>query len=59
MAKPEYPSTEGHLEPVTWDSVKDAELDDSLRATPAQRLIWLEEVIRLAWTAGASKMDTD
>ena len=28
--------------PVTWDEVKEAELDDALRATPAQRLAWLE-----------------
>lgn len=59
MTKPKYPRTEEHLDPVTWDTVKDAELDDSLRATPAQRLIWLEEAIRLAWMAGARKMDAD
>lgn len=58
MTKPKYPPTEERLDPVTWETVKDAELDDSLRATPAQRLIWLEEAIRLAWMAGASKMDT-
>lgn len=37
----------------------DAELDDALRATPAQRLAWLEGAIKLAWTADASKMDED
>ncbi len=41
--------------PVTWDEVKEAELDDALRATPAQRLAWLEEAIKLAWLAGANK----
>lgn len=50
-------STEDSMHPVTWDEVKDAELDDALRATPAQRLAWLEEAIRLAWQAGASKRE--
>jgi len=45
------------LWPVTWDEVKEAELDDALRATPAQRLAWLEEALRLAWKAGAIKRD--
>ena len=38
------------LFPVTWDQVKEAELDDALRATPAQCL---------AWAAGASKGDRE
>jgi hypothetical protein len=42
---------------VTWDEVKEAELDDALRATPAQRLAWLEEALRLAWKAGAIKRE--
>jgi hypothetical protein len=42
------------LYPATSDEVKDAELDDALRATPAQRLAWLEEALRLAWKAGAN-----
>lgn len=41
--------------PVTWDEVKEAELDDALRATPAQRLAWLEEALKLAWMAGATR----
>lgn len=41
--------------PVTWDEVKEAELDDALRATPAQRLAWLEEALKLAWVAGATR----
>ena len=52
-------STGERLYPVTWDEVKEIELDDALRATPAQRLAWLEEAIRLAWMAGASKGDED
>ncbi len=47
------------LYPVTWDEVKDAELDDALRATPAQRLAWLEEALKLAWAAGASSGDVE
>jgi len=50
------PGIEGEpLHPVTWDEVKDAELDDALRATPAQRLAWLEDALKLAWAAGARK----
>ena len=59
MANSKSPPPEGRLYPVTWDEVKDAELDDALRATPAQRLAWLEAAIKLAWTAGASKDDKD
>ena len=59
MTNTKSPPTEERLCPVTWDEVKDAELDDALRATPAQRLAWLEEAIKLAWMAGASKGDKD
>ena len=45
------------LRPATWDEVKEAELDDALRATPAQRLAWLEEALRFAWKAGAIKSE--
>ena len=55
MVNTKSPPTQERLYPVTWDEVKDAELDDALRATPAQRLAWLEEAIKLAWMAGASK----
>lgn len=50
------PTGERH-HPVTWDEVKDAELDDALRASPGQRLAWLEEALKLAWMVGASKDD--
>ena len=43
------------LYPATWDEVKEVELDDALRATPAQRLAWLEEAMKLAWMVGATK----
>ena len=55
MTKTKPTSTNEPFYPVTWDEVKEAELDDALRATPAQRLAWLEEAMRLAWMAGATK----
>ena len=55
MAKPKFPSMDKHTHPVTWDEVKEAELDDALRATPTQRLAWLEEALKLAWSAGATR----
>ena len=59
MENTKPPPMEERLYPVTWDEVKDAELDDALRATPGQRLAWLEEALKLAWLAGASKSDKD
>ncbi|MEX2164619.1 MAG: hypothetical protein WD823_10295 [Sulfuricaulis sp.] len=50
-------SSEERLYPATWDEVKEVELEDSLRATPAQRLAWLEEALKLAWLAGAARED--
>lgn len=55
MAKAKPASTEKSFYPVTWDEVKEAELDDALRATPAQRLAWLEDALKLAWMAGATR----
>ena len=40
---------------MTWDEVKEAELDDALRATPAQRLAWLEEALEFARLAEAAR----
>jgi hypothetical protein len=34
--------------PVTWDAVKDEQLKIWLRATPAQRLAQMEEILELA-----------
>ena len=59
MANTKYPPSEERLYPVTWDEVKDAELEDALCATPAQRLAWLEEAIKIAWMAGANKVDPE
>ena len=39
--------------PVTWAAHRDDQLDRMLAVTPAQRLAWLEEMIRLAFLAGA------
>lgn len=55
MANIKFTAEGERLYPVTWDEVKEAELDDALRATPAQRLAWLEEALRFAWKAGAIK----
>ena len=55
MTNPNPDPKDERLYPVTWDEVKEAELDDTLRATPAQRLAWLEEALQLAWKAGAIK----
>ena len=37
----------------TWEVVEQAQLETMLRATPAQRLAWLEEALRLAHATGA------
>ena len=38
---------------VTWEDVERAQLETMLAATPAQRLAWLEEAMRLAHASGA------
>ena len=38
---------------VTWDGNRDALLDSTRAATPAQRLAWLEDAIEIAYRAGA------
>ena len=38
---------------VSWDEVDQAQLMTMLAATPAQRLAWLEEAMRLAYASGA------
>ena len=37
---------------ATWDGAKRQLLASTLKATPAQRLAWLEEVLELAYRAG-------
>lgn len=38
---------------ATWTGTKRAQLEAALSATPAQRLAWLEEAMRLAHASGA------
>ena len=38
---------------VTWEAVERAQLETMLTATPAERLAWLEEAMRLARASGA------
>ena len=40
-------------EPVSWESVVDAQVRARLRATPMQRLQWLEEALAMAHKSGA------
>lgn len=55
MNKKTHPTTDQvKEEPVTYQAVEDAQLYDSaFKATPAQRLAWLEEMLQLAHKAGA------
>lgn len=57
MTDAKLTSEEERLWPVTWEEVKEAELDDALRATPAQRLAWLEEALEFARQAGVLKRE--
>ena len=41
----------------TWADVEQAQLETMLAATPAQRLAWLEEAMRLAYASGALRAD--
>ncbi len=42
---------------VSWADVEQAQLETMLAATPAQRLAWLEEAMRLAYVSGALGAD--
>ena len=42
---------------ATWADVEQAQLETMLRATPALRLAWLEEAMRLAHACGALGTD--
>ena len=41
---------------TSWQDVQRAQLEQVARATPAQRLAWLEEALRLAYACGALKV---
>ena len=51
-AKEKAGSGEG-WDAVSWEGVERAQLKTMLAATPAQRLAWLEEAMRLAHASGA------
>lgn len=38
---------------VAWDEHRAAQMTAAMEATPAQRLAWLEEMLRLAYRSGA------
>lgn len=38
---------------ATWERAREQLLESTLAATPAQRLAWLEEMLELAYRAGA------
>lgn len=40
-----------------WKSHDDAQLDSWLAATPAQRLAWLEDALKIAYGSGALPRD--
>ena len=44
--------TEGDW-PVSWEASRRAQFQDMAKATPAQRLDWLEQALRVALASGA------
>lgn len=48
--RPETPSDDWEAD---WEAHRRHQLTLALKATPAQRLAWLEEMIALAYRAGA------
>lgn len=53
MSRRPSPRTPEERWPVTWTTNREDQLTRTLAATPAQRLAWLEEMIRVAFLAGA------
>lgn len=45
----------GRMESGHWDASDQTLLSATVMATPAQRLAWLEEALRLAYATGALK----
>jgi hypothetical protein len=39
--------------PVSWRAAREVQRRDMARATPVQRLQWLEEALRVAYVSGA------
>ena len=52
---PKADPSHGPLEQPDWDADDQSLLSATLLATPAQRLAWLEEALRLAYASGALK----
>ena len=48
----------GETPEADWDAAQQDLLAATLAATPAQRLAWLEEALRLAYASGALKPKT-
>ena len=44
---------------ATWEGAREQLQESILRATPAQRLAWLEEALELAHRAGALRTPAD
>lgn len=53
MDKPDKPSQASR--PNDWTAADQNLLAATLAATPAQRLAWLEEALRIAYASGALK----
>ena len=47
------PGRPGEWDAASWEGVERAQLETMLAATPAERLAWLEEAMRLAHASGA------
>jgi hypothetical protein len=52
-SKDGLPKTPAYDWQADWKDNEQAELRSWLRATPAQRLAWLEDAMKLAYQAGA------
>ena len=44
---------------ASWEDTEKLVIENALRATPAQRLAWLEDAIRLAYASGALPREPD
>ena len=53
MSKSDLFKTPSHAWQAGWEDNEHAQLQSWLRATPAQRLSWLEEALEVAYQAGA------
>jgi len=49
------PVSSAAAQPASWNADDQSLLSATLSATPAQRLAWLEEALRLAYASGALK----